>query len=85
VVIWTVAMLAVAIVLAVEAVLSLNAGQQECFVNYPATPCPERDDPAVVRLTVAFFGIPLAWLIGLGVLGLLGVARRRASRHPVNR
>jgi hypothetical protein len=80
VVLWTMFMVGVAIVLAAEAVLSLTSAEQACFVNYPATPCPGGDDPAVVRLTVAFFGVPLVWVIGL-VVGLLwSVTRRQASR-----
>jgi hypothetical protein len=83
VVLWSVFTLVVAIVLAAEAVMSLIDAQQACFVNFPATPCPASDDPAVVRLTVAFFGVPLGWLVGLGVLGLArSVMRREASRHP---
>jgi len=82
VVLWTVFMLAVSIVLAAEAVMSLNEAEQACFFNFPATPCPNSDDPAVVRLTLAFFGVPLGWLIGLGVVGLTwSLVRRQASRH----
>lgn len=82
VVLWTVFMLAVAIVLAAEAVMSLNGAEQACFVNFPATPCPSSDDPGVVRLTLAFFGVPLGWLIGLGTVGLAwSLIRRQASRH----
>lgn len=82
VVLWTVFMLAVAIVLAAEAVISLNEAQQACFSNFPATPCPSSEDPAVVRLTWAFFGVPLGWLIGLGAVGLAwSLIRLQASRH----
>jgi hypothetical protein len=79
VVLWTVFMLAVAIVLAVEAVMSLNKAEQACFVNFPATPCPSSDDPAVVRLTLAFIGVPLGWLIGLGVVVLAWALVRRQT------
>lgn len=86
VVLWTVCLLVVAIVLAAEAAMSLNAAQQACFVNFPATPCPGSDDPAVVRLTVAFFGVPLGWLIGLGIVGLAwSLIRRQASRQGGDR
>jgi hypothetical protein len=79
---WTVFMLAVAIVLAAEAVMSLNKAEQACFFNFPATPCPSSDDPAVVRLTLAFIGVPVGWLIGLGVVGLAwSLIRRQASRQ----
>lgn len=82
-VLWTLFMLGVAIVLAAEAVSSLYNAQQACFFDFPATPCPGGDDPAVVRLTVAFLGVPLGWLIGLGVLGLVwSLMRRESSRHP---
>jgi Trk-type K+ transport system membrane component len=82
VVLWTVFMLAIAIALAAEAVMSLNRAEQACFMNFPATPCPGSDDPAVVRLTLAFVGVPLGWLIGLGVVGLAwSLIRRQASRH----
>jgi hypothetical protein len=82
VVLWTLFMLGVAIVLAAEASLSLDKAQQACFFNFPATPCPGGDDPAVVLLTFAFFGVPLGWLIGLGVVGLVWLLmRRQASRH----
>jgi hypothetical protein len=80
---WTLFMLGVAIVLAGEAMLSLNGAEQACFFNFPATPCPGGDDPAVVRLTIAFFGVPAGWLIGLGVLGLVwSVMGREGPRNP---
>ena len=76
--VWTLFMLGVAIVLAIDAVTNLNAAEQACFMNYPATPCPGRDDPAMTELLVAFFIVPLGWLIGLGVIGLGWSLRRRA-------
>lgn len=79
---WTAFMLAVAIVLAAEAVMSLNRAEQACFMNFPATPCPSSDDPAVVRLTLAFVGVPMGWLIGIGVVALAwSLTRRQASRQ----
>jgi hypothetical protein len=82
VVLWTLFMLGVAIVLAASAVLSVNNAEQACFVNYPATPCPGADDPAVAQLTAAFFVVPLGWLIGLGIVALiLSLTRRKATRH----
>jgi hypothetical protein len=75
---WTLFMLLAAILLAIEALISINQAEQACFFNYPATPCPGGDDPAVTRLTLAFFAVPLGWLIGLGVIGLgWSLARRR--------
>jgi hypothetical protein len=82
VVLWTLFMLGLAIVLAAQALLSVNNAEQACFVNYPATPCPSGDDPAVVQLTAAFFVVPLGWLIGLGIVALIwSLTRRQASRH----
>lgn len=81
-VLWTLVMLIVAIALATEAMLSLNQAEQACFFNFPATPCPAADDPALTRLTMAFVGVPLAWGIGLVVIGLVwSLARRDASRR----
>jgi hypothetical protein len=40
-------------------------------LNYPSVSCPSADDPALARLTFAFFGVPLVWLVGIG-LALLG-------------
>jgi hypothetical protein len=59
-VLWTLIMLGVAIASATEAALSLERAQQACFVNYPGTPCPGGNDPAVFRLTVASSGSLLA-------------------------
>jgi hypothetical protein len=79
VVVWTVFMLAIAIVLATDALMSINKAEQVCFANFPATPCPGSDDPAVVRLTLAFIGVPLGWLIGLGVVGVAWSLMRRQN------
>lgn len=85
-VLWTLVMLIVAIALATEAMLSLNQAEQACFFNFPATPCPAADDPALTRLTMAFVGVPLAWGIGLVVIGLVwSLARRDTSRHRGSR
>ena len=64
VVLWTMALLVVALVVAGEAMASLYTGQQACFFNFPAVACPGGDDPAVARLTFAFFGVPAIWLLG---------------------
>lgn len=85
-VLWTLVILIVAIALATEAMLSLNQAEQACFFNFPATPCPAADDPALTRLTMAFVGVPLAWGIGLVVIGLVwSLARRDTSRHRGSR
>jgi len=80
-VLWTLFLLVVAVLLAVQAVRSLYGAQQACWFNYPSVPCPGGDDPALVRLTFAFFGVPLAWLVGIG-LAVLGHAllRHRSAR-----
>jgi hypothetical protein len=82
VVLWTVFMFVVAAALAAQALVSLNGAEQACFMNYPSTPCPTGDDPAVIRLTMAFIAVPLGWLIGLVVIGFgWWVARRQASER----
>ena len=80
-VLWTLAMAVVAVLLTVQAVGSLYGAGQACFFNYPSVPCPNGDDPALARLTFAFFGVPLVWLVGIG-LAVLGRAllRRRSAR-----
>lgn len=79
-VLWTLALLVVAILLAVQAMSSLYDAQQACFFNYPAIPCPSGDDPAVTQLTIAFFGVPAVWLAGIGLVVLVwAVQRRRRS------
>lgn len=82
VVLWTLLMLVVAVLLSVEATGSLIVAGQDCFFNYPAVPCPSANDPALIRLTFVFFGIPLVWLVGIG-LAVVGLAwrRRRSARR----
>ena len=67
VVLWTLLILLVAVLLSVQATGSLVFAGQDCFFNYPAVPCPSATDPALVRLTFVFFGLPLIWLGGIGV------------------
>lgn len=76
-VVWTVLMLAFGVVLAMQAAASLIDGQQACFLSYPTVACPSNDDPAVVRLTFAFLGVPAIWLAGIGVLILSWAWRRQ--------
>jgi len=80
-VLWTLVAIAVAVLLTLQAVWSLYAAQQACWFNYPSVPCPGGDDPALARLTFAFFGVPLVWLIGIG-LAVLGRALLRWSDRP---
>ena len=79
-VLWTLCLFVVAGLLAAQAIWSIYNAQQVCFFNYPSVACPGVDDPAFVRLTFAFFGVPLVWLAGLGV-AVLGQAVLRRRRH----
>jgi hypothetical protein len=81
VLLWTLFMLAVAGLLAVQATGSLIVAGQDCFFNYPAVPCPSATDPALTRLTFVFFGVPLAWLVGIG-LAVAGRALRHRRGAP---
>jgi hypothetical protein len=80
---WTILMVAFAVVLAVQAAASVVDGEQACFFSYPTVACPSNDDPAVMRLTFAFFGIPAIWLIGIGIAILSSWWGRR--RHAPGR
>lgn len=79
---WTLLLLVVAVLMAVQAVVSLYGAQQACFFNYPSVPCPSGNDPALVRLTFAFFGVPLVWLVGIGLAVLGRTLLRRQSARP---
>ena len=79
---WTLGLLGVAMLVAIQAMASLNDAQQACFFAFPSVPCPGGDDPRVGQLTFAFFGIPLAWLIGIVVGSTAWVARRQGEGHP---
>ena len=80
VVLWSALLLVVAILLAGEAILSLDARQPACFFSYPAVPCPGAGDPAVARLTFAFFGIPVIWLAGITIAVAAWAVRRARQR-----
>jgi hypothetical protein len=80
-VLWTLVLVVIAVLLTLQAIWSLYAAQQACWFNYPSVPCPSGDDPALARLTFAFFGVPLVWLIGIG-LAVLGRALLRWSDRP---
>ena len=77
-VIWSVALLVLAIILAIGAVLSLIDAQQACFFSYPSVACPDGQDWRVGLLTFAFFGVPVIWFTGL-VVAIVGraVANRK--------
>jgi hypothetical protein len=80
-VLWTLLVLVAAILLSVQATGSLIVAGQDCFFNYPALPCPSATDPALVRLTFVFFGLPLIWLLGIGLAsGWRAVRARRRGR-----
>ena len=81
VVLWTLLVVIIGILLAVQATGSLIFADQDCFMNYPAVPCPSPGDPAIVRLTFVFFGLPLVWLVGIG-LALAWRALRARIRRP---
>ncbi len=80
VMVWTLALLVVAIVLAVFAMVSLIQAQQACFVAYPSVPCPDGQDWRVGLLTFAFLGVPFIWLVGL-VVAVAGRAVARGQRE----
>ena len=82
VLLWTLFMVVVAVLLSVQATGSLIAAGQDCFFNYPALPCPSATDPAITRLTFAFFGVPLVWLAGIGLAVVGRAVRRRRSARP---
>jgi uncharacterized membrane protein YhaH (DUF805 family) len=75
--VWTLVMVVIAVVLATEAASTLYNAQQACFFD-PAAACPSNEDPAVARLTFAFLGVPLVWIVGL-VLSIFAWALHR--RH----
>jgi len=74
-VLWTIMVGVVAIVMAIGAVFVLNAADQRCFFEYPQTPCPGPDDPALLVIQLAFFGMPAIWLVGLIVLFVYQIRR----------
>ncbi len=77
--VWTVILLAVATLVALDAVIGLLRADDACFFQYPLVPCPQAGDPLLVQLHFAFFGFPLIWLVGV-LLGAVGRALARRSR-----
>lgn len=75
-VLWTLLMLVIAVLLVLQGAWSLTSAGQACFVD-SHVPCPSGDDPAVARLTFAFFGVPTIWLAGIGLV----VVRRALLRR----
>jgi hypothetical protein len=86
-VLWTLALVVVAIVLALIAVSSLMDAQQRCFFEYPSVACPDGQDWRVGLLTFAFFGVPVIWLVGAvaAIVGPVLARRQREARHPRRR
>lgn len=76
VLLWTLALLIVAIVIAVYAIAGLMDAQQVCFMSFPSVACPDGQDWRVGLLNFVFFGIPLIWLTGV----VLAVAGRAAAK-----
>ncbi len=77
--VWIAVLVAAAVLIALQAIVSLYDAQQRCFFNYPAVPCPPGDDPRVAQLTFAFFGVPVIWLVGVCLVGLGWAVRRRGG------
>lgn len=79
---WTLALLVVAITLAVFAAASLVDAQQRCFMEFPSVACPDGQDWRVGLLTFASIGVPFIWLVGL-ILAIAGraVAKRQRERR----
>jgi hypothetical protein len=81
-VVWTLALLVIAIVFAAFAAASLVDAQQACFFGYPSVACPDGQDWRVGLLTFAFFVVPLIWLIGLAVaVAGRAIAKRQRERR----
>lgn len=79
---WTLALFAVAVLVAIQAIASLYDAQQACFFGFPSVPCPGGDDRRVAQLTFAFFGIPLVWLVGLGLAAFGWALKRHRDNRP---
>ena len=78
---WTVVLLGIATVVGIDALMGINRANDDCF--FQTGPCPQAGDPDFVQLDVAFFVIPLVWLVGvlLGVV-LRSVGGRRRGDTP---
>jgi uncharacterized BrkB/YihY/UPF0761 family membrane protein len=74
---WTLGAFLVAVVIAIIATVSLYDAQQRCF--YGTDPCPGADDPRLAWLVVAFFVVPLIWLLGLLLLAVRAMMRGAAD------
>ena len=71
--VWTLGAFAVSVVIAIAATTSLADAQQACF--FGPDPCPARDDPRLAWLVVAFFVVPVVWLLGLLLLAVRAMMR----------
>jgi hypothetical protein len=81
VVLWTLALLLIAIGLAAFAAASLVDAQQRCFMEYPSVPCPDGHDWRTGLLAVALLGVPLIWLVGV----VAAIAGRAVSKLRLER
>ena len=77
---WTIVLTVAAILLALDAVIGLLRADDACF--FQVGPCPEFGDANHVRLALAFFGIPLIWLVGVLVGAVAHVLARRRRATP---
>ena len=73
--VWTVVVLAVAALVAIDAVAGLLRAADDCW--FGLSPCSPKDDPHLVQLQVAFFAIPAIWLAGV----LIGVVAHAFARR----
>jgi hypothetical protein len=78
---WTLMSLVVAVLVALQAMASLYHDEQVCYFEYPLVACPGSDDPAVARLTFAFFGVPMIWLVGIGVTAVAWAVKHRGGHR----
>lgn len=77
--VWTAVLVVAAVLVALQAIVSLDDAQQRCFFNYPAVACPSSDDPRVAQLTFAFVGVPVIWLVGVGLTGVGWAVQHRGG------
>jgi hypothetical protein len=72
---WTFGAFGAGVVIALVITWSLADAQQSCFLS--GDPCPDGGDPRLRWLALAFFGVPLIWLLGLLLLAVRTTTRRR--------
>ena len=78
---WTLACLAAAVVLGGTAMAAVIDADAACY--FRTAPCPGGDHPAVVQMTFALVGIPLAWIAGFALITVAWMVRpARSVRRP---